>query len=116
MQSTDLGEEARLQPKWAETIDNLIFPAAYQKRLEGGTAFSYQGFGSLGVYQNIREVGIAAEKIDILLLGCDIEHVHIWNLMYQTFRKGLYGYFMLEHLRSARTSYLLEYGRPKQQG
>ncbi|URW80788.1 glycosyltransferase family 4 protein [Xiashengella succiniciproducens] len=71
-----LGEEARLQPKWAETIDNLIFPAAYQKRLEEEPHLATKVLAASEFTKNtLLEVGIAAEKIDILPLGCDIEHV-----------------------------------------
>jgi len=71
-----LGEEARLQPKWAETIDNLVFPPDYQQRLEEEPHLASKVIAASEFTKStLLEVGIAAEKIKVLPLGCDIAHV-----------------------------------------
>lgn len=71
-----LGEEAKLQPKWAGTIDNLVFPAEYQKRLEEEPHVADKVIAaSQFTKATLLEVGIKEENIVLLPLGCDIEHV-----------------------------------------
>jgi glycosyltransferase involved in cell wall biosynthesis len=72
-----LAEEARLQPEWADSIDNLYFPAEYEKRLEeephrADLVVSASEFTS----QTLLQSGIAAEKIRKLSLGFEAEHIH----------------------------------------
>jgi glycosyltransferase involved in cell wall biosynthesis len=71
-----LGEEALLHPEWAHTIDNLVFPSAYERRLEeephaATRVIAASSFTS----QTLAEIGIPAEKISYLPLGCDIHYV-----------------------------------------
>lgn len=71
-----LGEEAGLQPHWAATIDNLVFPSAYQKRLEEEPHLATRVLAASEFTKStLLEVGIAATDIRVLPLGCDIEHV-----------------------------------------
>jgi len=71
-----LAEEARLQPEWADSIDNLYFPADYEKRLEeephrADLVISASDFTS----QTLLQSGIPAEKIRKLSLGFEAEHI-----------------------------------------
>lgn len=64
-----LGEEQRLHPEWADSIDNLIFPAEYEKRLqeEPHTA-KYVFAASEFTRQSLINDGVNPEKIKILPL------------------------------------------------
>jgi starch synthase len=67
-----LSEEVHLQPEWADSMDNLYFPAAYEKRLEdephrADLVISASDFTSY----TLRESGIPVEKIRKLPLGFD---------------------------------------------
>ncbi len=71
-----LAEEARLQPEWADSIDNLYFPAAYEKRLEeephrADIVISASDFTT----RTLTDSGIAAEKIRKLSLGFEAAHI-----------------------------------------
>jgi glycosyltransferase involved in cell wall biosynthesis len=71
-----LGEEARLQPDWADSFDNLVFPPAYERRLEeepfvADFAVAASGF----TRQTLLEAGMAPEKILYLPLGFEVDHV-----------------------------------------
>ncbi len=64
-----LGEEQLLHPEWADSIDNLVFPAEYEKRLqeEPHTA-KYVFAASEFTRQSLINDGINPEKIKILPL------------------------------------------------
>ena len=71
-----LGEEQSLHPEWADSLDNLVFPAYYEKRLTeephlADYAVSASGFTT----QTLLADGIAPEKIIYLPLGFDLEHI-----------------------------------------
>jgi glycosyltransferase involved in cell wall biosynthesis len=71
-----LGDEARLQPEWADSCDNLVCPPAYERRLEeepfaADFAVAASGF----TRQTLLEAGMAPEKILYLPLGFDLAHV-----------------------------------------
>jgi len=71
-----LSEEAALQPDWADSIDNLYFPAAYEKRLEqephlADLVISASDFTSY----TLRESGIPENKIRKLSLGFESAHI-----------------------------------------
>jgi len=71
-----LGEEAQLHPEWAHTIDNLVFPSAYERRLEEEPHAATRVIAASSfTAQTLTEIGIPAEKISYLPLGCDIHHV-----------------------------------------
>ena len=71
-----LGEEAKLQPDWADSFDNLVFPAAYERRLEEEPfAADYAVAASGFTRQTLIEAGMEAGKILYLPLGFDIDHV-----------------------------------------
>lgn len=71
-----LGEEKNLHPDWADSLDNLEFPAHYLKRLE---AEPHQADFSIAASrfteQTLLEVGISKEKIIYLPLGLDLRYV-----------------------------------------
>ncbi len=71
-----LGEEAKLHPEWAHTIDNLVFPADYEKRLvEEPHLASKCIAASSFTKQTLLEVGIRDENILYLPLGFDVEYI-----------------------------------------
>jgi glycosyltransferase involved in cell wall biosynthesis len=75
-----LGEEAKLQPDWADSFDNLVFPAAYERRLEeepfaADFAVAASGF----TRQTLVEAGYPTERILYLPLGFEVEHVPYVN-------------------------------------
>jgi len=71
-----LGDEAKLQPAWADSFDNLIFPAAYERRLEQEPfAADYAVAASSFTRQTLLEAGMAPEKILYLPLGFELKHV-----------------------------------------
>ena len=111
-----LGEEAKLHPEWADSIDNFEFPAAYQKRLEeephiADVVIAASGF----TRQTLLNDGVAANKIKVLPLGFDIDYIsfkekegNIFNrpvkLLYAgtvTQRKGIK--YLLEAMKSFDT-------------
>lgn len=71
-----LGEEQRLHPEWADSLDNLVFPAAYEKRLvEEPHLADYAVAASQFTRQTLLADGVAPEKIITLPLGFDIDYV-----------------------------------------
>ena len=72
-----LGEEAKLHPEWAGSIDNLVFPAEYEKRLVEEPHIAKRVVAaSAFTRESLLEAGIESEKIDVLPLGCDTEHIY----------------------------------------
>jgi glycosyltransferase involved in cell wall biosynthesis len=71
-----LGEEALLHPEWADSIDNLVFPSFYQKRLE---AEPHQAdlviSASKFTTSTLLEDGISPDRIKLLPLGFELEHI-----------------------------------------
>lgn len=71
-----LGEEALLHPEWKTSIDNLVFPPAYEKRLEEEPLLADKVVAASSFTQStLLEIGIAPQNIIYLPLGCDIDHV-----------------------------------------
>lgn len=71
-----LGDEALLHPEWADSLDNLVFPAAYEKRLReephlADIVVSASDFTT----QTLISDGIAPEKIHKISLGFDMDYV-----------------------------------------
>lgn len=71
-----LSEEARIQPEWADSIDNLYFPPAYEKRLEeephrADRIISASDFTT----QTLIDSGIPEHKIQKLSLGFESAHI-----------------------------------------
>ena len=82
-----LGEEQTLHPEWADSIDNLIFPPEYEKRLEQEPfEASYVFAASRFTRQSLINAGVKEEKIKYLPLcfntsaiSCDKEYKSIEN-------------------------------------
>jgi alpha-maltose-1-phosphate synthase len=71
-----LGEEARLNPEWAKSIDNLVFPAQYEKRLEEEPLVAKKVIAASSFTKNsLLEVGVKDENIILLPLGFDAESI-----------------------------------------
>lgn len=71
-----LGEEQQLHPEWADSIDNLIFPAAYEHRLEEEPhRADYVVAASDFTRQTLVEDGVSENKIIQLPLGFDMDHI-----------------------------------------
>ena len=71
-----LGEEQQLHPEWADSFDNLEFPAPYEKRLEEEPHLAdYVIAASTFTKSTLLDVGIDEHKIKILPLGVDLTHV-----------------------------------------
>jgi starch synthase len=71
-----LGEEQNLQPEWADSIDNLHFPEAYEKRLvEEPHLADYVVVASEFTKSTVLEVGIPEAQILYLPLGVDVAAV-----------------------------------------
>lgn len=71
-----LGEEATLQKEWADSIDNLVFPAAYEKRLENEPIVADKVIAASAFTKwTLTESGIDASKIEILPLGFEAEKI-----------------------------------------
>ena len=71
-----LAEEARLHPEWANSMDNLYFPPAYEKRLEeephrADFVVSASDFTT----QTLVESGVPPGKIVKLPLGFELNHI-----------------------------------------
>ncbi|MGB3617745.1 MAG: glycosyltransferase family 4 protein [Catalinimonas sp.] len=67
-----LGEEARLHPEWADSIDNLSFPSAYERRLEEEPhRADWCVAASDFTRRSLIEVGVPDERIVTLPLGFD---------------------------------------------
>lgn len=64
-----LGEEQRLNPEWADSIDNLVFPAEYEKRLvEEPHVADFAFAASQFTKQSLINDGISEERIKFLPL------------------------------------------------
>lgn len=71
-----LGEEAKLQPKWVDSFDNLIFPAHYQERLEQEPHEADVIIAASSFTKNtLIKSGIGEEKIKVLPLGFDHRYI-----------------------------------------
>jgi starch synthase len=71
-----LAEEAALQPDWADSMDNLYFPPAYERRLEeephlADLVVSASDFTT----RTLLDSGIQAAKIRKLPLGFEVAHI-----------------------------------------
>jgi starch synthase len=65
-----LGEEARLHPEWAGSIDNLVFPADYEKRLEEEPHQAKHVVVASSFSRNsLMDAGVPRKKIFMLPLG-----------------------------------------------
>ncbi len=71
-----LGEEQALHPEWKDSIDNLIFPKVYEERLqmEPHEADVVIGASKFTV-DSLLSDGVSAQKIKLLPLGFDIDHI-----------------------------------------
>lgn len=84
---TILTEEQKLHPKWADSFDNLEFPASYQKRLEAEPHQASQVVvASQFTQQTLIDSGIPQSKIHMLPLGVDIDHITYQPEKYTPFR------------------------------
>ncbi|OZV69234.1 glycosyltransferase family 4 protein [Winogradskyella aurantia] len=71
-----LGEEQKLQPEWADSIDNLRFPKAYEDRLiEEPHLADYVVAASEFTKATLLEVGVPEPKILYLPLGVEVAEV-----------------------------------------
>jgi alpha-maltose-1-phosphate synthase len=71
-----LGEEQRLHPEWADSLDNLVFPPEYARRLaQEPHRADIVVAASQFTRQTLLADGIADNKIVVLPLGFDMEHV-----------------------------------------
>lgn len=71
-----LAEESRLQPDWADSIDNLYFPAKYEKRLEEEPQNAQIVIAASGFTKwTLLESGIEEKKIKVLPLGFEAEKI-----------------------------------------
>jgi glycosyltransferase involved in cell wall biosynthesis len=67
-----LGEEARLHPEWAESIDNLVFPPDYEKKLEEEPQQAkHVVVASSFSKKSLVDAGVSEKKIVMLPLGFD---------------------------------------------
>jgi alpha-maltose-1-phosphate synthase len=75
-----LSEECQLNPEWADSIDNLVFPAIYEKRLiDEVLVADYVVVASGFSRQSLLNSGIANEKIVYLPLGFDCSNIPVTN-------------------------------------
>jgi len=106
-----LNEEKQLHPEWADSISNVDFPLSYENRLveepnEADIVIAASAFTKL----SLTESGIPENKIHILPLGADVEHITYLEkkrdkhkplkLLYAgtvTQRKGIY--YLLEAMK-----------------
>lgn len=71
-----LGEEIRFQPDWADSMDNLVFPAFYERRLmEEPHLADFAVAASAFTRMTLLQDSIPEEKIINLPLGFDISYV-----------------------------------------
>lgn len=71
-----LSEEAKLHPEWADSIDNLYFPAEYEKRLEEEPfQADWVVAASRFTQWTLTESGVAKDKIKVLPLGFEAEKI-----------------------------------------
>ncbi len=71
-----LSEEAKLLPEWADSIDNLYFPAAYEKRLEEEPFLADHVVAASRFTQwTLEASGLNPAKISVLPLGFEAEKI-----------------------------------------
>lgn len=71
-----LSEETLLSPNWADSIDNLQFPAQYQSRLELEPHLATHVLAaSKFTQQSLENSGVDPGKIIVLPLGFDMQHI-----------------------------------------
>jgi len=71
-----LAEEARLQPDWADSIDNLYFPPEYEKRLEEEPFLADHVIAASKFTEwTLKETGIDPAKISVLPLGFEADKI-----------------------------------------
>jgi len=71
-----LSEEARMQPEWADSIDNLYFPSWYEKRLEEEPFLADKVIAASQFTRwTLEETGIAPSKIEVLPLGFEASKI-----------------------------------------
>ncbi|MDP5081564.1 MAG: glycosyltransferase family 4 protein [Winogradskyella sp.] len=107
-----LGEEQDLQPEWADSIDNLYFPATYEQRLIAEPHLAdYVVVASEFTKSTVLEVGILEAQILYLPLGVDVAAVEPkQDLTYNKPIKLLYAGTVtqrkgIKYLLEAMTSY-----------
>ncbi len=71
-----LGEEQRLLPHWADSIDNLVFPSFYEKRLKEEPHIAHMIISASDfTTQTLLDDKISKEKIIKLPLGFDLDYI-----------------------------------------
>ncbi|NPA36354.1 MAG: glycosyltransferase family 4 protein, partial [Chlorobi bacterium] len=71
-----LGEESQMHPEWADSIDNLVFPQKYEKRLVEEPHIAQKVIAASEFTKStLLEVNIPEENILYLPLGFDLQHV-----------------------------------------
>ncbi len=71
-----LGEESRLQPDWADSMDNLVFPVEYEKRLEQEPHIAQKVIAaSEFTRQTLLDDNVPDQKIHKLHLGFDTTYI-----------------------------------------
>jgi glycosyltransferase involved in cell wall biosynthesis len=71
-----LGEESKLHPEWADSIDNLVFPSHYEKRLQQEPHVAqYAVAASEFTKQTLLADGVPESKIIKLPLGFDVDYI-----------------------------------------
>jgi len=71
-----LSEEARLQPEWADSIDNLYFPPWYEKRLEEEPFRADKVIAASQFTRwTLEESGIDPTRIEVLPLGFEVAKI-----------------------------------------
>lgn len=71
-----LGEEKQLLPEWSDSISNVVFPAAYEKRLEEEPIEAKLVIAASGFTKfTLTDAGIPSDKISILPLGAPVDHI-----------------------------------------
>ncbi len=111
-----LNEEKHLLPDWADSISNVDFPPHYEKRLvEEPRVADIVIAASKFTKLSLTESGVPENKIHVLPLGADVEHIKYvekkrdknkpLKLLYAgtvTQRKGIY--YLLEAMKSFNKS------------
>lgn len=71
-----LTEESKLHPEWADSIDNLVFPPQYEKRLQQEPHIAdFALAASKFTVQSLLNDNVPQEKILYLPLGFDLQHI-----------------------------------------
>lgn len=75
-----LGDEQRLHPEWADSIDNLTFPEEYERRLlEEPLLADYVVVASDFTKKSVLEIGVPLDKIIYLPLGAEVSTITAKN-------------------------------------